>query len=71
MPSISIINRLEESIRNDKVGEFVILSILLFHNQKSEAIYPLLIRDVVNGFVKVGLKNEVLKMATHTILGDL
>ncbi|MCB9991667.1 MAG: hypothetical protein H6867_09935 [Rhodospirillales bacterium] len=69
MPSISLIDGLESAEYDKRLGEVILLSAIVLHNVPPEKLNGVLLRDVINGLVTVGLTKEARSLAQEVILG--
>lgn len=71
MPSYALWNRLN-SVANEKLlGETVLLSAFVLHDQNMGSVYPKLFRDIINNFDRVRLTPISKRLAIEALLAEM
>ncbi|PJB71190.1 MAG: hypothetical protein CO093_05915 [Alphaproteobacteria bacterium CG_4_9_14_3_um_filter_47_13] len=69
MPNTGLLDHLEKAKKEQRPGEIVLLSSIIFRDIPPDKIYPGLFREVIDGLIAVGLTNEARSLAREVMLG--
>jgi len=69
MPSVGLLDDLENAESEQRLGEIVLLSSIALRDAPAEKLYAGTFREVIDGLVTVGLTKEAQSLAREVILG--
>lgn len=69
MPSVGLIDNLEEAEQDRRLGEVILLSSIALNEVPPAKMYAGLLQKVIDGLETVGLTKEARELATEVVLG--